>query len=187
MNDHVKSAARKQKLRSPRVAIIGAGMSGILTAIKFQEAGITDFTIYEKADRLGGTWRENTYPGLCCDVPSHMYRYSFEPNSEWSHRFSPGAEINAYFETVAKKYDVEKHIKFNMEITRARFINGKWSLESDGEEIDVVDIILSAAGVLHHPVYPNIKGLDDFAGDVFHSARWDHDVTLEGRRIGVIG
>ena len=120
---------QKSTTRKPRVAIIGAGMSGILTAIKFKAAGITDFTIYEKADRLGGTWRDNTYPGLSCDVPSHVYRYSFEPNSEWSRRFSPGAEILAYFETVAKKYDVEHSIKYNQEITEARYQDGNWHLK----------------------------------------------------------
>ena len=181
------SQAENKSNRSPRIAVIGAGMSGILTAIKLREAGITDFTVYEKADRLGGTWRENTYPGLSCDVPSHMYRYSFEPNAEWSHRFSPGAEIQAYFEGVAKKYDVEDFIKYNSEITRARYENGKWHLERGKETLDVVDIIVSAAGVLHHPVYPDIDGVDDFAGAVFHSARWDHSAPLEGKRIGIIG
>ena len=177
--------------RAPRVAVIGAGMSGILAAIKFREAGITELTVYEKADGLGGTWRENTYPGLCCDVPSHMYRYSFAPNPEWSHRFSPGAEILDYFKGVAKKHDIESYVKFNTEITRARFEAGEWHLEahdvSGGEDLNVVDIVVSAAGVLHHPVYPDIKGVDDFAGAVFHSARWNHDVPLAGKRIGIIG
>ena len=93
-------------MKDPRFLIIGAGMSGILTAIKLREAGYHDFVVYEKADRLGGTWRENTYPGIACDVPSHFYRYSFALNPNWSHRFSPGDEIQAYFEDVAKRYDV---------------------------------------------------------------------------------
>jgi len=180
-------SGQKSTTRKPKVAIIGAGMSGILTAIKFQDAGITDFTIYEKAGRLGGTWRDNTYPGLSCDVPSHMYRYSFEPNAEWSHRFSPGAEILAYFEAVAKKFDVKRLIKFNREITEARYQNGNWHLKCGEQELDVVDIVISATGVLHHPVYPNFEGLNDFVGDVFHAARWNHDVPLNGRRIGIVG
>ena len=180
-------SSQKSTTRKPRVAIIGAGMSGILTAIKFKAAGITDFTIYEKADRLGGTWRDNTYPGLSCDVPSHMYRYSFEPNSEWSHRFAPGAEILAYFETVAKKYDVEHSIKYNQEITEACYQDGNWHLKCGEHELDIVDIIISATGVLHHPVYPKFNGMNGFQGDVFHAARWDHDVPLDGRRIGIVG
>ncbi len=96
--------------RDLRFAVIGAGMSGILSAIKLKEAGFTDFTVYEKADRLGGTWRENTYPGLSCDVPSHLYSYSFAPNPDWSHLYSPGPEIQAYFERVADQYGVMPYI-----------------------------------------------------------------------------
>lgn len=173
--------------RALRVAVIGAGMSGILAAIKLREAGITDLVIYEKADRLGGTWRDNTYPGLSCDVPSHLYTYSFEPNPDWSHRFSPGAEIQAYFEKVAAKYDVEPLIAYNAEVTRAAYQDGKWRLEIKDGRTDVVDIVLTATGVLHHPVYPKIDGLDSFAGACFHSARWDHEVPLAGKRVGVIG
>ena len=106
--------------RPLRFAIIGAGMSGIVSAIKLREAGFDDFTIYEKAERLGGTWRENTYPGIACDVPSHLYSYSFEPNPEWSHRFSPGAEIQRYFEGVAAKHGVTPRIRFGDEVTRLR-------------------------------------------------------------------
>lgn len=173
--------------RALRVAVIGAGMSGILAAIKLREAGIADLVIYEKADRLGGTWRDNTYPGLSCDVPSHLYTYSFEPNPDWSHRFSPGAEIQAYFEKVATKYDVEPLITYNAEVTRAVYEDGKWRLEIKDGRTDVVDIVLTATGVLHHPVYPKIDGLDSFAGACFHSARWDHGVPLAGRRVGIIG
>ncbi len=171
----------------PRFAIIGAGMSGILSAIKLQEAGLTDFTIYEKADRLGGTWRENSYPGISCDVPSHLYSYSFAPYPGWSHRFSPGAEIQAYFEGVAGRYGVGKFIEYGKEITRCRFEGGRWHLETANGETDEGDFLIAATGVLHHPSYPDIEGLDSFQGSCFHSARWDHDVPLAGRRIGVIG
>ena len=109
-----------------RFIIIGAGMSGILSAIKLQEAGIDNFTIYEKADRLGGTWRENTYAGIACDVPSHLYSYSFASNPEWSHRFSPGSEIQAYFEDIARRYGVYSRIQTGKEVTRCAFEDGRW-------------------------------------------------------------
>ncbi len=170
-----------------RFAIIGAGMSGILSAIKLREAGYDDFTIYEKADRLGGTWRENTYPGVACDVPSHLYSYSFEPNPDWSQRFSPGDEIQAYFEDVARRHEVEKSIRYGEEIARCEFRRGRWVLETKNGLRDEVDFVIAATGVLHHPNYPDIDGLDDFEGAVFHSARWDHEVPLAGRRIGIVG
>lgn len=173
--------------RPIRLAIIGAGMSGILAAIKLRERGLTDFTIFEKASSLGGTWRDNTYPGLSCDVPSHVYAYSFDLNPEWTHRFSPGAEIRAYFERAASKYDIERHIRFNAEITRAVYRDGRWHLEAADGHRDVVDAVIAATGVLHHPAYPDIAGLGSFAGVSFHSARWNHDVALEGKRVGIIG
>ena len=173
--------------RDLRYGVIGAGMSGILTAIKLKESGTENFTVYEKADSLGGTWRENTYPGIGCDVPSHLYSYSFEPNPDWSHRYSPGAEIRQYFENVAKKYDVERFIRYGSAITRCDYNDGQWTLETADGHTDTVDIVIAATGVLHHPKYPDIEGLDTFAGDSFHSARWDHNVPLEGKRVGVIG
>jgi cation diffusion facilitator CzcD-associated flavoprotein CzcO len=170
-----------------RFVVVGAGMSGILTAIALQRAGLHDFVIYEKADRLGGTWRENTYPGIACDVPSHFYSYSFAPNPEWSHRFAPGHEIQAYFEDVARRHGVTEQIRFGREVVRCTFEGGRWQVElSDGTR-DVGDFVIAATGVLHHPAYPDIPGLDDFEGTRFHSARWDHDVPLEGQRVGVIG
>ena len=179
-------AETRSATRDPRFLIIGAGMSGILSAIKLQEAGLTDFTVYEKADRLGGTWRENAYPGISCDVPSHLYCYSFAPKPDWSHRFSPGAEIQAYFEEVARRYGVDKFIKYGQEITRCRFEDGRWHLETADGTTDEGDFVIAATGVLHHPSYPDIEGLDSFEGSCFHSARWDHDVTVEDKRIGVI-
>lgn len=170
-----------------RVVVIGAGMSGILAGIRLRQAGITNFTIYEKGHRPGGTWRENRYPGLSCDVPSHHYCYSFEPNPEWSMRFSPGPEILAYFEGVADKYGVTPHIRLNQEITRAEYHSGRWSIETASGLRDEADIVICATGFLHHPVYPDIAGLDRFAGKCFHSARWDETAVLDNARVGIIG
>ena len=170
-----------------RLAIIGAGMAGILSAIKLQEAGLTDFTVYEKGDQVGGTWRENTYPGLACDVPSHLYSYSFALTPEWSRRFSPGTEIRAYFERVAREHNVVERMRFDEEVTSCTFANGRWHLDTRSGHHDEVDVVIAATGVLHHPSYPDIEGLDTFAGAMFHSARWDHRATIDGARVGVIG
>ncbi len=173
--------------RPLRVAVIGAGMAGILSAIKLREAGIEGFTVYEKADRLGGTWRENTYPGIACDVPSHLYCYSFALNPNWSHRYSPGAEIQAYFEQVAHDRDVERDIRFGDAVRRLEYTEGRWELTTRAGHTDEVDVVIAATGVLHQPKVPDIAGMDEFAGGCFHSARWDHEVALDGARIGVIG
>lgn len=183
----VEERAKESVGRPVRVAVIGAGMSGILSAIKLRERGIEDIVVYEKASSLGGTWRDNTYPGLSCDVPSHVYAYSFELNPDWSRRFSSGSEIRAYFERVARKYDVERHIRFDTEIIRAVYRGGRWHLTARDGHDDAVDAVIFATGVLHHPAYPDIEGLQSFAGDCFHSARWNHEAPLEGRRVGIIG
>ncbi len=170
-----------------RFIIIGAGMAGMLAGIRLKERGDHDFTIYEKGDSVGGTWRENHYPGLACDTPAHSYTYSFASNPEWSAFYAPGPEIRAYFERVADEYDLKSQIQFNSEIASCHFVDGRWQITTtDGRE-DVADVIIAATGVLHHPNVPDIPGLKDFAGPVFHSARWDHSVPLEGKRVGVIG
>jgi cation diffusion facilitator CzcD-associated flavoprotein CzcO len=173
--------------RPLRFAVIGAGMAGILSAIKLREAGYDDFTVYEKADRVGGTWRENTYPGLACDVPSHLYSYSFALAPDWSHRFSPGPEIEAYFERIATERGIRSRIRFGEEVTRCAFVSGRWQLETAAGHRDEVDVVIAATGVLHHPKYPDIDGLDSFLGAQFHSARWDHNVSIDGKRVGIIG
>jgi cation diffusion facilitator CzcD-associated flavoprotein CzcO len=170
-----------------RIAVLGAGMSGLLAAIELEKAGYRDVVVYEKADRLGGTWRENTYPGIACDVPSHFYSYSFAPNPEWSHRFSPGDEIQTYFEDVARRFGVDARIRFGKEVVRCAFESGRWTLGFSDGSSDAADFVIAATGVLHHPAIPDIEGLDSFAGVRFHSARWDHDVPLAGRRVGVVG
>ncbi len=162
-------------------------MAGILAVIKLREAGIADVTCYEKADSVGGTWRENTYPGIACDVPSHVYSYSFALNAEFSRMFSPGDEIRRYLENVADTFGVRPHLRLGDEVVRASYEDGVWTLEMASGGSDEVDVVIAATGVLHHPSYPTIDGLDDFDGSIFHSARWDHDVELDGKRIGVIG
>jgi cation diffusion facilitator CzcD-associated flavoprotein CzcO len=170
-----------------RFVVIGAGMAGILAAIKLREAGFEDFVIYEKADRLGGTWRENEYPGLSCDVPSHLYSYSFAPNPDWSHLFAPGPEIQAYFVNVARRFGVESSIRYRKEITSCRFEGGRWRIETADGERDEADFVIAATGVLHHPNVPDLPGLADFGGRAFHSARWDHGAPIAGKRVGVVG
>jgi len=169
------------------VAIIGAGSGGIMAAIKLREAGISQVSIFEKAGDLGGTWRDNTYPGLICDIPSHLYRFSFAPNPEWSQTFSPGSEIYDYVRAVAEDNNVEEIINYNSEVLRLEYDGAKWRLETTKGDQGEFDVVISAVGILHHPVYPDIEGLDTFEGDCFHSARWDHDVSLQGKRIGIIG
>jgi cation diffusion facilitator CzcD-associated flavoprotein CzcO len=175
------------RLRSPRVAIIGAGMSGLCMAVTLRRAGITDVTIYEKADAVGGTWRENTYPGLACDVPSRFYQFTFAPKPDWSHVFSPGAEIRDYLTKIADDFGLTHSIRFGTEVVHAERMHNHWQLCTSNGDTQAVDFLIPATGILHHPRYPGIPGLDDFAGAVFHSARWDHDVALRGKRVAVIG
>jgi cation diffusion facilitator CzcD-associated flavoprotein CzcO len=172
--------------RALKVAIIGAGMSGLCMAAKLQDAGIDSFTIFEKADDVGGTWRDNTYPGLTCDVPSRYYSYSFRPNPDWSRLLPPGPEIQTYFRQVAEERGIRPHIRFGATVTSARYDDGKWRLTTaDGEE--TFDVLITATGVLRVPRYPEIPGRDTFAGPAFHSSRWDHSVSLPDKRIGLIG
>ena len=173
--------------RNPSVAVIGAGMTGILMAIKLREAGIDEITILEKADKLGGTWRENTYPGVACDVPSHMYTYSFQGNPEWQHRLAHGDEIQAYFEKVAADHEVTQQIRFNESLEQCHYRDGKWYLKTSKGNDLVVDFVVAATGILHHPAYPDIPGLQSFKGEAWHTARWNHDVDLRGKRVGIIG
>ncbi|MBR9910637.1 MAG: NAD(P)/FAD-dependent oxidoreductase [Gammaproteobacteria bacterium] len=170
-----------------RYVIVGAGMAGMLAGIKLLQRGVTNFAIYEKADRIGGTWRENTYPGLTCDVPSHSYTYSFEPYPDWTCLMPSGAEIQEYFEKVRVKYGLDDYLHFKKEITTCEYVEGKWCIQTACGHKDYADIVIAATGVLHHPRIPEIEGMDSFNGAIFHSARWDHSVPPDGRRIAVIG
>lgn len=187
MTMHTDLQPSPQPRREPRFLIVGAGMSGILSGIRLRQAGLEDWVIYEKADRLGGTWRENTYPGLSCDVPAHLYTYSFRLNPEWSRTFASGPEIQAYFETVAREYGIEPRIRYGQEVVRAEFRDGRWHIETAAGTTDQGDFLIAATGVLHHPNLPDFEGLEHFRGAWFHSARWDHSVEIRGRRVGVIG
>ncbi len=173
--------------RAPRVAVIGAGMSGVCMGAKLLAAGIEDFTIYEKADEVGGTWRDNTYPGLTCDVPSRYYSYSFAPDPGWTHVFPDGAELQRYFVRSADRLGLRPHLRFGSEVVEATWTDGRWSLRTADGHTDTVDVLVTATGVLHHPKMPDIPGLDTFAGASFHSSRWDHSVAVEGKRVGLIG
>src|SRR6056297_1574837 len=170
-----------------KIVVIGAGMAGLLAGIKLREEGKHQFVIYEKADRIGGTWRENTYPGLTCDVPSHHYTYSFERNPDWSRHLPPGGEIQGYFERTCEKFGLYPFIRFGEELTQATYLDGRWQLQMASGLRDEADVVIAATGVLHHPNIPEIEGAESFAGAMFHSSRWDHGIDLSDQRIGVIG
>ncbi|MEY4159846.1 MAG: hypothetical protein RLZZ136_467 [Pseudomonadota bacterium] len=172
-----------------RYAIIGAGMSGILAAIKLLERGETNFTVFEKTADLGGTWRDNRYPGLTCDTPSHAYSYSFALNPQWHSYYARGPEIHAYFRRVATERGIVPFIRYNSEVQACRYdaASRAWAIEvADGGHCEA-DVVIAASGVLHHPHIPDLPGLESFAGKAFHSARWDDSAELDGTRVGVIG
>lgn len=178
----------RRRLGSERykVIIIGAGISGLFMAEKLLRAGI-DFTLYEKAAEIGGTWRDNNYPGLYVDVLSRQYEFPFRPNYDWSRKFAPGSEIQEYLLRVTRERGWRPYINFNTEIVEARYDNGKWLIRTDNGETDTADVLIAATGFLREIQLPDIDGRDSFAGPAFHSARWDHDLSLEGKRVGVIG
>jgi cation diffusion facilitator CzcD-associated flavoprotein CzcO len=170
-----------------RILVIGAGMSGMLAAMRLKQSGYRNITIYEKAGEVGGTWRDNTYPGLRCDVPSHMFTYSFEPNPDYSHRFPAGGEIQDYLLRVAKKHELYRLIRFQHEVESARFETNQWTVMTTNGSAEVFDVVICATGVLHHPKYPDIPGRETYQGQSFHTATWNHSVELKGKRIAVIG
>jgi len=174
---------------SRRIAIIGSGFAGLCLAIQLKKRGVDSFTIFEKAGRIGGTWRDNTYPGACCDVPAFSYCFSFEQKTDWSRKWAPQSEILEYMESCARKYDLARHIRFNTEIAGARWDADEnvWRLKTAAGETIVADVLVSGVGQLNRPSIPKIEGLENFKGVSFHSARWRHDVDLTGRNVAVIG
>lgn len=178
----------KTPVQTVNIAVLGAGFAGIGAAIRFKEAGITDFVVLEKASEIGGVWRENTYPGCACDVPSALYSYSFAPNPKWSRVFAEQAEIKTYLQDTAQRFGVMQYIHLNREMLDSTWDDEAkhWVVETNAG-VYHARFILGACGPMHEPVYPKIKGLDTFAGVTFHSARWNHEYDLKGKRVAVIG
>ncbi|MQA60732.1 MAG: NAD(P)-binding protein [Actinophytocola sp.] len=172
-----------------KVIIVGTGFSGLGMAIQLKNAGITDFVILEKADDVGGTWRDNTYPGCACDIQSHMYSFSYEPNPNWTRAFSGQQEIWDYLRGVADKYRLRDHTRFGAEMASARWDSDdqEWTVTGvDGQQY-IGRYLVSGVGALHIPNVPDVPGIENFGGAVFHSAQWDHDVELAGKNVIVVG
>ncbi|WP_054813032.1 flavin-containing monooxygenase [Nocardia arizonensis] len=170
------------------IAVVGAGIAGIGLAVKLREAGFEDFLVLERAEDLGGTWFANTYPGAACDVPSHLYSYSFAPNPNWSRTYGTQPEILAYLRDVADRYGVRPHMRFGVELERADWDEGRrlWTVHTSRGEL-TADILISAVGPFSEAQIPALKGRESFAGTQFHSLHWDHDHDLTGERVAVIG
>jgi len=167
--------------------IIGAGFGGLCAAIKLKEAGFSRLVVLEKADRLGGTWRDNTYPGACCDVPSRLYSYSFALNPGWTRAYSGHAEIRQYMEDVATRFGVKDRFRFNAEVARADWDGTAWTVTLTSGETLSAPVLVSGLGQLNRPSFANIPGRETFTGPLFHSARWRHDVDLAGKTVGCVG
>lgn len=173
--------------KGPRVVIIGAGVSGILMGIRLRQRGWNDFVILEQAETLGGTWRDNVYPGVACDVPAHVYVYSFAPNPAWKTRYAKGPDIWRYYHDVARRYGLLDRIRYGKKAEQADFDGRGWALRTgDGETIHA-DVVIGAAGRLRDPKLPDIPGMDSFAGPSFHTARWDTSCDIRGKRVCLIG
>jgi cation diffusion facilitator CzcD-associated flavoprotein CzcO len=172
-----------------RVVVIGAGFSGIAMGVKLLAAGIEDFVILEKSEDLGGTWRDNTYPGCACDIPSHLYSYSFRPNPRWSRMFSGQPEIWAYLRDCVEAYGLTRHLRYGVEVVAATYDDrtAPWTLTTAAGDSVRAGVVVAGVGALHEPRYPRLPGLASFRGTTFHSARWNHEHDLRGERVAVIG
>jgi cation diffusion facilitator CzcD-associated flavoprotein CzcO len=172
----------------PDIAIIGAGFSGLGTAIRMRQQGLEDFVVLERHDDVGGTWWANTYPGCACDVPSHLYSFSFAPNPGWSQTYSPQPEIRAYLQRLAHEHDLYRSIRLGTTVTEAAWDDdtGRWTLQTSAGPVSA-RVLIAGMGPLTEPRIPDLPGLDAFEGTVFHSARWDHDHDVTGERVAAIG
>src|SRR5947207_13179784 len=169
---------------STGVAIIGSGFSGLAIAVELKRAGRDDFVVLERPSDVAGTWRDNTYPGCACDVPSHLYSFGFAPNPDWSSTFSPQPEIYAYIRRVAEEHGLVPHVRFGIEVEEASWDDeaSVWRLATSGGEL-AATALAAAAGPLSEPAIPEIPGRCDFKGTTFHSATWDHEHDLTGERV----
>ena len=172
-----------------RIVIVGAGFAGIGMAIRLRQAGITDFLLLERAAEVGGTWRDNTYPGCACDIPSHLYSFSFAPSADWSRQYADHAEIQAYLLGCVTRFGLRDQLRTSADLREAVYDEaaGRWRLTLTSGKALSAEVLILARGALSEPRTPEIPGLTTFAGPMFHSARWDHSVDLAGRRVGVIG
>ena len=171
------------------VAIVGAGFSGMAAAARLKKEGCESFVILEKADEVGGTWRDNTYPGCACDVKSNLYSYSFAPRSDWSRLYASQPEILQYLKDCSSDLNLRQHIRFNSAVNRAEFDadSGYWSIHIKSGGMIEARVLVMAVGPLNRPSIPEIPGLENFSGPVFHSAQWDHSVDLKNKRVAVVG
>ncbi|MGW3404435.1 flavin-containing monooxygenase [Streptomyces zhihengii] len=178
----------EQQHEHVRVAVIGSGFGGLGAAVRLRREGITDFVVLERADSVGGTWRDNSYPGCACDVPSHLYSFSFAPNPDWPRTFSGQEHIRAYLEHVTDTFGLRPHVRLNHEVLMMRWDGdaSRWEIETSQGSL-TADVVVSATGPLSDPKTPDVPGLAGFPGKVFHSARWDHDYDLTGKRVAMIG
>lgn len=178
-----------QRARGPRVLVIGAGFGGIAVAALLRRAGFDNLLILEKADRAGGVWRDNTYPGCACDIPASLYSYSFAPNPDWSCRFPPRAEIRAYLDRCIADFGLTEALRPDTEVTEARWDDAgrRWLVRTAAGEELTADVLVPAVGQLSRPVTPHLPGADRFHGTAMHTARWDPTVRIDGARVGVIG
>ena len=173
--------------RDVDTVILGAGFAGLCAAIRLEQSGRSSFVVLEKADDVGGTWRDNTYPGVECDVPSHLYSFSFAPNPNWSKTYGPGAEIKSYLRHCAERFGVIDRIVFGSAAEVARWDGDRWEVVASTGEVYRGRFLVAGLGGLHTPNVPDFPGREQFAGPVFHTSNWRHDVALEGRRVGMVG
>jgi cation diffusion facilitator CzcD-associated flavoprotein CzcO len=184
-----KTAVPKAATADVEVLIVGSGFSGLGLAVRLKEAGQSSFLVIEKGDDVGGTWRDNTYPGCACDIPSHLYSLSFEPKADWTRLYPPQPELFDYLKGIARRHGLYDHIRLKTKMEKAEWdeAGGFWRLTTDGGQEITANVLVSGVGALHIPQIPHLNGIENFEGVAFHSAQWRHDYDLAGKNVAVIG